>query len=240
MTISAPPAIERVRVGHNEIYLRRVLTGDEAARTAATVLDPSTEIRDACWYLGDDLSTIGAPLYRNRDHPDFYAERARATNRMLYNAYADLYERVAAVFEARYAVPVAFVDELAIPGFHVMWYDEPGRHEGGGWHVDQLAWQIPYFADRAAEVSGIVNFTLPLLVPSGGTGMDLLDESGDWLSKGTEPAEIHVRYRPGVMLFNECEVQHRIGPSTTRRPREVRLTLQGHGVLFRGKLLLFW
>ena len=236
MTATAPPAItERVPVGRSEVYLRRVLTGDEAARIAADVLDPPAELRDACWHAGNDLSTIGEPLYRNRERPDYYAERARSTNRMLYRAYPGLYERVAGLFEDRYRVPVAFVDELAIPGFHLMWYDLPGRHEGGGWHLDQLAWQVPYFAERAAEVRGILNFTLPLVVPSGGTGMDLVDDES-----GRDRAEVHVPYRSGVMLFNECEVLHRIGPSTTRRPGELRLTLQGHGVLFRGRLLLFW
>ena len=253
-------ALEHVTVGRDRVYLLRVLTGDEAARTGAAVLEPPAALRDACWHVGDDLSTIGAPLYRNRERPEYYAERARATNRLLYRAYRDLYERVAAVFEDRYRVPVAFVDELAIPGFHLMWYDTPGRHDGGGWHVDRLAWQVPYFADRAAEVRGIVNVTLPLVVPSGGTGMDLrenpgesdeivdLDNNGTSGADGrigqagdTRPhADVHVTYRPGVMVFNECEVPHRIGPSTTRRPHELRLTLQGHGVLFRGRLLLFW
>lgn len=253
-------SVEAVAVGRNKVYLQSVLTGDEAAGTAAAVLDPPPALRDACWHVGDDLSTIGAPLYRNRHRPDYYAERARATNRMLYDAYRDLYERVAAFFEDRYRMPVAFVDELAIPGFHVMWYDDPGRHEGGGWHVDRLAWQVPYFADRGAEVRGIVNFTLPLVVPSGGTGMDIMDDPGeaheiiDLDNNGesgqdgrigrageTRPrAEVHVSYSPGVMLFNECEVQHRIGSSTTLRAHELRLTLQGHGVLFRGRLLLFW
>ena len=224
--------IERIAIGGAEVYLRRVMTEEDAGRTAAAVLDPPAALREACWHVADDLSTIGAPLYRNRHRPDYYAERARATNRMLYDAYRDLYERVAAVFEDRYRMPVAFVDELAIPGFHVMRYDEPGWHEGGGWHVDRLAWQVPYFADRAAEVDGIVNFTLPLVVPSGGTGMDIENNQH-------EPP-LYVPYTPGVMLFNECEVQHRIGSSTTHHPYELRLTLQGHGVLFRGKLLLFW
>jgi hypothetical protein len=236
-TGAIPEASERVLVGRAEVYLRQVFTNAEAARTAAAVLDPPAELRDACWHVGTDLCTIGEPLYRNRDRPDYYAQRARATNRMLYESYSDLHDRVADVFEDRYRVPVAFVEELAIPGFHLMWYDLPGRHEGGGWHLDQLAWQVPYFADRAAEVRGILNFTLPLVVPSGGAGMDLVDDNGD---RDGQRAEMHVPYRPGVMLFSECEVLHRIGPSTSQRPDELRLTLQGHGVLLRGWLLLFW
>jgi hypothetical protein len=42
------------------------------------------------------------------------------------------------------------------------------------------------------------------------------------------------------MLFNERELQHRIGPSRVLTSGECRLTLQGHGVRFRGRLQLFW
>lgn len=231
-TTAGSGVTEAVPVGGAEVYLHPLLTADEATQLTASVLDPPPEVRDACWHVGDDLTTIGAPLYRNRDRPEFYAARARATNRLLYASYQDLYDRVADLFEARYAAPVVFADELAIPGFHLMRYARAGRHDGGGWHYDQLAWQIPYFADRPAEVGGILNFTLPLAVPSGGTGMELVDEDVG--------AEVFLPYRPGVLLFNEAEVLHRIGPSTCRRPGERRLTLQGHGVLFRGRVLLFW
>jgi hypothetical protein len=223
---------EAVPVGNAEFYLQPLLTADEVTQLTASVLDPPLEVRDACWHVGDDLTTIGAPLYRNRDRPKFYAECARATNRLLYASYQDLYDRVADLFEGRYGLPVAFVDELAIPGFHLMRYARAGHYEGGGWHYDQLAWQVPYFVEHTAEVHGILNFTLPLAVPSGGTGMDLVDKDA--------ATEAHVPYRPGLLLFNEREVLHRIGPSSCLRPGERRLTLQGHGVLFRGRVLLFW
>jgi hypothetical protein len=231
---SAPETVgtEAIPVGRAKMYLHPLLTADEAAQLTVSVLDPPPEVRDACWHVGEDLTTIGAPLYRHRERPAFYAERARATNRLLYSSYQDLYDRVADLFGGRYGLHVAFVDELAIPGFHLMRYTRAGRYEGGGWHYDQLAWQVPYFVEHTPEVQGILNFTLPLAVPSGGTGMDLVDEEA--------AAEAHVTYRPGLLVFNEREVLHRIGPSCSLRPEERRLTLQGHGVLFRGRLLLFW
>lgn len=231
---SAPETVgtEAVPVGRAAMYLHPLLTADEAAKITASVLNPPPEVRDACWHVGEDLTTIGAPLYRNRERPVFYAEHARATNRMLYRSYQDLYDRVAGLFEGRYGLHAAFVDELAIPGFHLMQYAHAGRYEGGGWHYDQLAWQVPYFVEHAPEVEGILNFTLPLAVPSGGTGMDLAGEEAT--------AEEHVTYRPGLLVFNECEVLHRIGRSSCLRSQERRLTLQGHGVLFRGRVLLFW
>jgi hypothetical protein len=227
----------RVAIGTAEVFLHRVLSDAESAAATRAVLDPSPSLRRQCWYVGSDLVTIGAPLYRNRDRPQHYAERARATNRLLYRTYQGLYDRVADFLEERYAHPVSFVDELAIPGFHLMVYDHAGRHAGGGWHFDQLAQQVPFFVQRAGEIERIVNFTLPLAVPSGGTGMDITEEGG---AEGRSRADVHVPYRPGVVLLNERELRHRIGASTCREEGECRLTLQGHGVLFRGRLLLFW
>ena len=227
MSMSTVP----VRVGSVEVFLHRVLTTAEAAAYTDLVVHPAPELRDACWHAEAALTTIGAPLYCNRDDPRRYAELARSTNRMLYEAYRGLHDRVADVFENRYGAPVAFVDELAVPGFHLMQYAGPGRHYGGGWHLDRLATQVPYFVEHAAEIRGVLNFTLPLAVPKGGTGMDLRDGGG-------EP--VHVPYEPGVMLFNEHEIVHRIGASTCLSAGEMRLTLQGHGVLFRGRVLLFW
>ncbi|WP_328520282.1 hypothetical protein [Kribbella sp. NBC_00359] len=235
--MSTASRTRRVSVGSAEVYLHRVLTKAEAAFAVQQLLSPSPSFRDKCWHSGPDLATIGTPLYRNRNSLQSYAEQARATNTLLYNAYRWLYDRVADFFEDRYGLPVDFVDELAVPGFHLMSYDRAGRFEGGGWHFDQLAQQVPYFADRAAAIDGILNFTLPLAVPSGGTGMDIIPEQAE---AGGPRQQVHVAYRPGVVLFNDCELLHRIGASVCREAGEFRLTMQGHGVHYRGRLLLFW
>ncbi|MEU4291329.1 hypothetical protein AB0E63_24140 [Kribbella sp. NPDC026596] len=223
----------QVAVGSEAVYLHRLLTDAEATTAAQQVLKPSADFRAKCWHTGPDLSTIGTPLYRTRDRLEYYTEQARVTNALMYDTYRWLYDRVADFFEDRYSHPVDFVDGLAIPGFHLMAYGGAGRFEGGGWHLDQLAQQVPYFADRASAIDGIVNFTLPLAVPGGGTGMDIRADEG-------EPAEVHVPYRPGVVLFTDRELLHRIGASVSRGPADYRLTLQGHGVCYRRRLLLFW
>jgi hypothetical protein len=226
-----------VAVGDAEVFVQPVLSDTECALATREVLNPPPALRESCWYAAPDLVTIGAPLYRNRDRMQVYAELARTTNGLLYETYRWLYDRVADLFEHRYACPASFVDELAIPGFHLMTYDGAGRAEGGGWHFDQLAQQVPYFARRPVELEGILNFTLPLAVPSGGTGMDILTDAP---AEGGTPPQVHIPYQPGVIVFNECELMHRIGPSVSNSAGECRLTLQGHGVFFRSRLLLFW
>jgi hypothetical protein len=185
------------------------------------------------------MTTIGEPLYINRHQLDYYTRCARSDNRRLYRHFTDAYERLAGFFEQRYRAPVVFAEELAIPGFHVFEYPEHGEYGGGCWHFDSLYLQVPYLAVHRDEVSAIVNFTLPVEVPSGGTGMDLCDDGpgDDGQGRGVR---ISTPYVPGVLVFSEHEHWHRIGASTCRGDRERRITLQGHGVCFRGRWLLFW
>jgi hypothetical protein len=229
--------IRRLEIGPAEVFLSELLTADESAIATRQLLDPATPVREKCWHSDSGLITIGRPLYRSRDCMTEYVEQARTVNALLYSTYRWLYDRVADYFEDRYGLPVDFAAELAVPGFHLMMYDGAGRFEGGGWHVDQVAHQAPYFAGRIDELDGILNFTLPLAVPSGGTGMDIAEPEAEG---GRAGGLVHVPYRPGVVLFNECEVFHRIGASVCRQAGELRLTMQGHGVRHRGRVLLFW
>ena len=227
---------QRVLIGSAEVFQHPLLSPAESDAAVLRLLNPPTDVRERCWHLGPDLTTIGLPLYRSRTRLTTYTNEAEATNALLYRTYRGLYDRVADFFEERYGLPVDFVDRLALPGFHLITYGRPGQFDGGGWHFDQVAQQVPYFAERSDEVNAILNFTLPLAVPSGGTGMDI---KGPVQANDLQP-QVHVAYRPGVVLFNECELLHRIGASACRGAGESRLTMQGHGVRYRGRVLLFW
>ena len=170
---------------------------------------------------------------------DYYTQCARDGNCRLYQHFKEAYEAVARYFEQRYSAPVVFAEDLAVPGFHVFDYPQRGVYSGGSWHFDQLYLQVPYLAVHRAEITDIVNFTLPVQVPSGGTGMDLCDGGPDDDGQG-RGARISTPYEPGVLVFNEHEYWHRIGASTCCGDGERRITMQGHGVCFRRRWVLFW
>jgi hypothetical protein len=67
--------------------------------------------------------------------------------------------------------------------------------------------------------------------------MDVEDVSPQGNGSG---AQVHVPYTPGVLLLNPRDLRHRIAASRPRVPGEVRLTLQGHGAVLDGRLVLFW
>lgn len=232
---------QRVPFGRGELFRARLFTSAEAQEISAQVdAAPAGLRRPAGPPPGaGGMATIGEALYRNRHRMDYYSRCARADNRRLYRHFHGLYERVAVFFEQRYSAPVVFAEQLAVPGFHVFDYPRRGVYEGGGWHFDTLYRQVPFLAAHRAEITAIVNFTLPVQVPSGGTGMDLCDggPGEDGQGRGTH---ISTPYLPGVLVFSEQEYWHRIGESRCLEDGERRVTLQGHGVCFRFRWLLFW
>jgi hypothetical protein len=237
----AAPHVGQVRFGAASAFSAGLFTPAEVAEVSAAVHHVPAQLRHECWRAPgvSSMATIGEPLYRNRDRFDYYTASAQAENRPLYRHFRLAHERVAAFFERRYGLPVVYAEELAVPGFHVFSFDRPGKYEGGGWHVDGLQAQVPFFAARRNEVEGVVNFTVPFEVPDGGSGMDLEDDVHGSFGAGGGEA-VTMQYLPGVMMFTESEYWHRIGASHCRRDGGRRVTLQGHGVRFRGRWVLFW
>jgi hypothetical protein len=232
--------VEAIRFGTATAYCATVLDTDGVAQAEDLVARvPRDLVRVASESRSSGMATIGEALYRNRDRYDAYTAAARAENRRLYTWFRPVHEATARFFERWSGIPVAYVDELSVPGWHVFAYSRAGAYDGGGWHFDRLPAQVPYLVAHADEIRGIVNFTLPVTVPSGGTGMELRsDEFGSGRPGSGERALIP--YRPGVLVFTDRDYWHRIGPSVCLRDGERRVTLQGHGVVFRGRLLLFW
>jgi hypothetical protein len=217
---------QRVSFGRGELFRVQLFTSAEAQEISVQVDTVPAGLRRPADPppTASGMSTIGEALYRNR---------------RIYRHFHGLYERVAVFFEERYSAPVVFAEDLAVPGFHVFDYPQPGVYDGGGWHFDTLYLQIPFLAAHRTEITDIVNFTLPVQVPSGGTGMDLCDDGpgDDGQGRGTL---ISTPYVPGVLVFSEHEYWHRIGESRCLEDGERRITLQGHGVYFRFQWLLFW
>jgi len=53
----------------------------------------------------------------------------------------------------------AYVEDLAVPGFHLFRYDHPGRHQGGGWHFDIRSTAQPFGGARAGRAVGSLSGT---------------------------------------------------------------------------------
>jgi hypothetical protein len=235
--------VEEIGFGGARAFSVELFTPAEAAGISAAADSVPAGLRHQRWGArgGAGMATIGEPVYVNRDRLDYYRASARAESRLLYRHFRLAHERVATYFEHRYALPVVYAEELAVPGFHIFDYDGPGEYEGGSWHVDALETQVPYLIARRADITAVVNFTVPVQLPDGGSGMDLeADAPGAARGRRGGGQAITVPYRTGTMVFTESEVWHRIGRSVCLSPRQRRVTYQGHGVRLDGCWILFW
>jgi hypothetical protein len=235
--------VEEIRFGDSRAFTAELFTPAEVAGIAAAVDAVPAELRhqrrDASGAGG--MVTIGEPFYRNRGRFDHYVACARAEGHALYRHFRLVHERVAAFFEDRYALPVVYAEELAVPGFHLFGFATPGDYEGGGWHVDALETQVPSLAARGSGVTAVVNFTVPFVLPDGGSGLDLeADVPGLAPGRRGGGQPVTVPYRTGTMVFSESELWHRISGSRCLSPDQRRVTYQGHGVCLDGRWILFW
>ncbi|EOD69164.1 hypothetical protein [Amycolatopsis vancoresmycina] len=232
--------VEEIRFGGARAFGVELFTPGEVAEVAAAVAAVPAGLRHGAREV-PSLSTIGEAFYLNRERPGYYAACARAENRLLYRHFRLVHERVAVFFEQRYGMPVVYAEDLAVPGFHLFEFPEPGEYPGGGWHVDSLETQVPSLVARRAAITAVVNFTVPFVLPDGGSGLDLeADVPGAPPGRrgGGEP--VTVPYRAGTMVFTETELWHRISGSRCRKPGQRRVTHQGHGVRLGDRWLFFW
>jgi hypothetical protein len=241
--MTATQAVEEIRFGGASVHSAELFTPAEVAAIVAAVDAVPAGLRHECWGTPEArrMATIGEPLYRNRARLAYYEERARAESRPLYRHFRLAHDRVATFFEHRYGLPVVYADELAVPGFHVFEFGAPGEYDGGGWHIDALELQTPALFARRADITAVVNFTVPFALPDGGSGLDLQADAADarpGRRGGGQP--ITVPYRAGTMLFTESELLHRISGSRCLTPDQRRVTYQGHGVRLDGRWIFFW
>lgn len=186
--------------------------------------------------------TLGAATYL--DPPAQYAERTAVTNPVLHEHFADLYDDVIRTIETATGTPAYLSGHLALPGFHIFRGDPrvpSGLLFGGTVHMDK-----PHERHRFDfTIEDTLSFTLALSIPDCGAGMYWWrDVPADLLSGPKAPHEMHPEqyawfdanksyagYGIGSMALHDGLTVHQVANPGPTRSDEVRITLQGHGVL---------
>lgn len=187
------------------------------------------------------LDAEGGPEARAR-----YEAIAARENPVLDAAFGPLIRRVADAVAERLGEPVEPTTRQALPGFHVF-LSHPGfEQQVAPIHTDK---QYELLDWEGAVPEGVFSVTLPIAVPEHGAWMNVWGvHSRDWplvLADGwqqqlMQSPKHHVRYTPGEIVFHTGQYVHRIAPSRTLGPDDVRITLQAHGVLLNGVWQLYW
>jgi hypothetical protein len=192
--------------------------------------------------------TLGGNSYMDlagsNDAEATYFRPARDGNNELHRRFPDVYHRLSECFAEALGLRVRFPAELALPGFHI-WTGASIPHSSGtSIHFDLQYRQI-IERPAYAEATGTVSFTLPVKLPHSGSALNVwpsvvypASPATVAAARTTPPAV--VPYRAGVAVVHSGLVLHQIGATRSPGPDDLRITLQGHGLVIGDELLLYW
>lgn len=223
-----------------------VLSAAECAEVVATVLEMRGQ-----WISRSKsgaFATLGVNAYMDlasQNDPDAsYFDAARMTNAVLEDCFTHLYTTLAEVLQVELGLLVRYTEDLALPGFHIWVANAIPQRADASVHFDL---QYLRLLDRPkyAGATGTVSFTMPVRLPAAGSslrvwpGYRYLDMARQVATaRETEP-EV-VPYRVGSALVHSGHLLHQIGVTPSVRPDDLRITLQGHGLVVDDDLILYW
>ena len=196
-----------------------------------------------------------------------YYSMACETNPVLMLEFGWLYDMLAASIETQLGLPVEYPETLALPGFHIFLAHEALRNIQALMHRewfrkkdDPSGFASPIHCDTPHHVvswAGIsdvslarpFSITLAVSMPKTGAGMyvwdvDLHDTAGMLgktiftLLQGRNRS-LH-EYELGRYCLHSGLHYHQVAPFDEVHPDDVRITLQGHGIMGERSIKLYW
>lgn len=220
---------------------------------AAEAEDVAAEVRglQAAWRRRSprsDFYTLGGNAYMDlagaADAQMSYFAPLREVNRFLDDRFEALYERMATRLGDALGLVARYPDDLARPGFHIWLGKSIPRSARASVHFD-LQYLDVLKRPNYAACTGTMSFTLPVQLPANGSGLNV------WpgCTYPAPPAAVHaaqhsaptvLRYRAGTAVVHSGHVLHQIGVTESPGADDIRMTMQGHGLVHGDELLLYW
>jgi hypothetical protein len=201
--------------------------------------------------------TLGSASYL--DCPDAdnaekaYYNRANFLNHVLTSNFDWLYQRLRSALAEQLGSAVSFREGFALPGFHIWLTAAICTAPVASVHFDLQYRHLRWAAKEQADFNETISFTLPLRLPKAGGGLNVwcleYQEFLDARERGfveTIPeiqrfkTKIVEEYLVGRLALHSGHLLHQIAPVSRVEDGDERVTLQGHGVLCRGKWSLYW
>jgi len=167
--------------------------------------------------------TIGKNSYQ--DSIEDYFNGLDHPNKRLLEEFEGFYSVLIQALSESEGEPVYLDHSLSIPGFHIFPSDPILKKVKGPWHVDIPHEKLGLSSDHAR------GYTLAIELPTGGGGMEFYQEDGD---------HDYIRYKAGRLYIHDGQSPHRIASLKEYRAGDFRITLQGHIIRRKGKLVTFW
>jgi hypothetical protein len=205
-------------------------------------------VRDHWIIRSDGFYSLATAAYLDapgRRHE--YLKSARESNPLLVAGFADVYSVIVRFFEDFFFAPVVIAEELAVPGFHIFEFGQPGPkndYASARAHFD-LQWLDAFPGTYPAAT---VSFTVAIEQPPDGAAMQVWPlRYGDFAGISVPVSEWaaaqpsrRLPYTDGGITIHDGNILHAIGGRRQAEPPGRRLTLQGHGAEVDGTWVLYW
>jgi len=186
-------------------------------------------------YRNGDWYTIGTPSYLDLNYSEIniqaYAEKVKYFNGVLFDLYSEYVIDLPASLGLTNAVPLCFLYPLAsMFGIHLFPSRQGAQYFLGKIHQDlqwELLFKLPDFPFKKEDVSKHFSFTIPLLLPYMGGGLNLERE--------------RYEYAERALYYHDTGIAHAIAEfKEPILPSDWRITLQGHGFTVGANSYLYW
>ena len=167
--------------------------------------------------------TLGRCAYLDGRTPAYH-EEIKTLNPILLKEFDSLYAVIIDHLSNQFNEPIAMSDRLALPSFHIFMSSPFLLTHAGLWHQD-----YPHLTLDLGSVDPYT-FTLAIKLPSGGAGMDYIEDG----------KQKYLPYIEKEIIGHDGTVLHRIAGLKTYVKGEYRITLQGHLIRLNGVLTMFW
>lgn len=244
-------------VGPRRGKFRRVSSLSTLGEIDVLSVEECQDVTDAVLDLRDEWTrrsptglffTLGVNAYMDlanaTDSGRAYHAGAQRVNRLLEDRFGGVHSKLAEALTDAVGIPARYAYDLALPGFHI-WVGPgiPSTAEASI-HFD-LQYQRLLQRAAYARAAGTVSFTLPIRLPAAGSSLRLwpsctypADAAHLNIARSTSP-EV-VPYHLGNALVHSGHVLHQIGPTPSVQPEDLRVMLQGHGLVVDHALILYW
>ena len=203
--------------------------------------------------LQQPMFTLGTASYLDAAGGRFpsYLEKARRTNPVLRDLFADVYGSMADALEKELGAPVIYNDEhVARPGFHVFLAHPAFTKPVAKVHFDLQYKDIDWTPFGDVDFRQQMSITLAVRLPKQGGGLRLwnLDhETAEKLTADERKALMddhrkadYVPYEAGKLVVHSGHLLHQIAPAKQMIDDDQRITLQAHALPVDGTWLMYW
>jgi hypothetical protein len=195
-----------------------------------------------------DFYTLGGNAYMDlagaTDTQSSYYAPAQEANTLLEQHFHACYKRLAERLGAALGLAARYPGDLARPGFHIWMGASIPHSRQASVHFDLQYLGIlkrPHYAG----CTGTVSFTVPVQLPANGSGLNVwpgctYPAPAAEVEAARRSAPTVIGYRAGTAVVHTGHVLHQIGVTDSPGADDIRMTLQGHGLVRGDELILYW